>query len=658
MSDELLEFHKSLDVINESIATKDVDTILKRMEFLKTKRDTLLPLLKNNGGLDAKRYDELLVQIFTILTMMDPKNAMHYSSSAKDIDPNNLVTLNNLAYLYHREKKDFQKSIETYLKILNMDPTFMPAYLGACELLHSTKTYDVEIQILKLGLRHYPESTDLWNQLGVTLVHSNLWESLSEPLTALNMALQHAKTNVEKAKVLVNLGHLFCSLGEVSLSMAKYLQAASLDPTVRIAYQNFLLNLHYIDPNDEDMFKKMNEISSVPLFPNQTLKEAYLSGWESPHKAFASVMYADVLYDCNTVKVKDHKNDKLHIAYISSDFVGHVVGMYIEGLFKNHDRSKFKVYAYSNVLLTDEVIKTISCDEYRCITSLNTRDACELIQNDKIDILIDLGGYTSMNRVDIMSLPVAKHMYTYLGYPNGLGMSHVKRISDTVSENRPAGIYNDMIVLPQCFLTFEPLVPMGKTAQTHDIIVFGCFAKLAKITPRLARMWTQILQALPYARLVIKSKFFADISFARSWFDSKFPKSLLSQISLIPGGKNYPDHVNQFNIIDIHLDTFPYSGTTITTEALFYGIPVITYCPDDAPHVSRVSGSILQCLGLESDLVARTEEDYVEKAITLAKNLKVGVSIDVRKHLSTSSLANPQQLVPIFENYLLQDTSV
>lgn len=657
----VIQFQNLVNSFANFIERKDIPNSLKIVNLIKTRKESIKNAL-GAIGIDPKKYEEALINVFSLLTMADGDNAIQYCEEAHDLDQSSCLTLNNLAFMYHKKLNDVEKSFQTYLKCLQNDPKYMPAYMGMCDLLHQNKAFEIELQVLRTGLTNFPESCDLWNQFGVTLCHSHLFSSVQEPLQALQQALSCAKSNVDRAKVLVNLGHLFCSLGNVRKSIELYILAIQHDPTVRIAYQNLLLNIHYIHHDDTETANLMTRLSSIPLISGN-LKDEYHNSWITSHTNYASVMYAKVLYENSTQfgTTVAYSHPVLRIAYLSSDFVGHVVGMFISGFLKHHDRRKFAVYLYSCVQLSDSHAKSLKdsvhYEQYRDISGLDTTNALLQIQKDEIDILIDLGGYTSMNRVDVMALPIAKKMYTFLGYPNGLGMDHVKRISDTFTENKPPGVHKDAVILPRSFLNFDPIVPMKRELSTSDkdTVVFGCYAKLAKITPRMTKLWTSILYGVPKSRLIIKSRFFADKEFARSWFLEHFPPDLFGRVSLFTGGKGYLEHIHKFNYIDIHLDTFPYSGTTITTEALFYGVPSLTLCPNDAPHVSRVTGGILKEVGLD-EYIALSETEYVQKGIRLAKDYDFAHSHSKVYDLFTkSTVFKPQALVRDFEQLLLQD---
>jgi hypothetical protein len=75
------------------------------------------------------------------------------------------------------------------------------------------------------------------------------------------------------------------------------------------------------------------------------------------------------------------------------------------------------------------------------------------------------------------------------------------------------------------------------------------------------------------------------------------------------------EYIQLFSKIDILLDTFPYSGTTTSCNALYNSIPIISLYNENY-HVHNVTSSILINSGLP-ELVAKDEENY----ITIACNL-------------------------------------
>ena len=73
--------------------------------------------------------------------------------------------------------------------------------------------------------------------------------------------------------------------------------------------------------------------------------------------------------------------------------------------------------------------------------------------------------------------------------------------------------------------------------------------------------------------------------------------------------------LERYNDIDIALDTFPYNGGTTTMEAIWQGVPVLTFEGDR--WAARISASLLREAGL-GEFVAPNLDEFVAQAIVLA----------------------------------------
>jgi len=88
------------------------------------------------------------------------------------------------------------------------------------------------------------------------------------------------------------------------------------------------------------------------------------------------------------------------------------------------------------------------------------------------------------------------------------------------------------------------------------------------------------------------------------------------RIRFIPRGDDDAARA-RYTIVDLVLDTLPYSGGDTTIAALEAHVPVVALA--GTRHAERMSASILRHLGLD-DLVATSERAYVERAVALARD--------------------------------------
>ena len=204
----------------------------------------------------------------------------------------------------------------------------------------------------------------------------------------------------------------------------------------------------------------------------------------------------------------------------------------------------------------------------------------------------------------------------------------------------------ELIRLPQTFLCFQapenpPPVENLPALETRHV-TFGTFNNHPKITPEVIDLWSEILNAVPNARLTLKSGPLTDKKTRQRLKESFFKKGIVpDRIDLHGFVHSFYDHLQLYNQIDIGLDTFPYNGTTTTCEALWMGVPVIVLKGDR--HASRVGVSILTGVGL-NDFIATSREDYVEKAIHFVRKLDrlQALRTDLRAMMTHSPLMDAQ----------------
>ena len=98
----------------------------------------------------------------------------------------------------------------------------------------------------------------------------------------------------------------------------------------------------------------------------------------------------------------------------------------------------------------------------------------------------------------------------------------------------------------------------------------------------------------------------------------------------------FKKHLENYNNIDLALDTFPYNGVTTSFEAIWMGVPVLTMAGYN--FNSRCGESINRNLGMQQ-LIAKDENDYVQKAIDLTKNQSE--FINLRKSIFHNAIKSP-----------------
>ena len=280
----------------------------------------------------------------------------------------------------------------------------------------------------------------------------------------------------------------------------------------------------------------------------------------------------------------------------------------------------------------------------------------EQIQADGIDILVDLAGYTERNRLGIFARRAAPVQVNWHGYPDTTGLRSMDyRIVDSITdpEGADALASETLIRLADGFIggvphaTLPPVRPPPLFANGH--VTFGSFNSFAKINDRVIALWARLLQAMPTARLLLKSSNGADgWAFARHAATFAGHGIAPERIAFRPRMAATEAHLGLYGDIDIALDTFPYNGTSTTMESLLMGVPVVAML--GASHVSRVSASILNHIG-HPEWIARDEDDYVRLAAELAGDggALARIRMGLRHQYLASRFADPARLAGAVE---------
>lgn len=354
------------------------------------------------------------------------------------------------------------------------------------------------------------------------------------------------------------------------------------------------------------------------------------------------------LYPNKTTYIFNKTHKKIRIGYISGDFLNHAVSNFILPILKNHNRELFEIYVFYNQKNIWEKYSDLKLQQYS-IYNLSTEEAAELIYSFEIDILFDLNGYTENNRLDIFSLNPSPIQISYLGYPNTTGLKSIHyRITDKIADNIDSvQKYSETLIkMPKCFLLYDsinqehPVVPR----KTKDTIILGSVNNEKKNSKQLLETWKKILEICPNTKLLIKLIAYDDLIERQSYYMKKLN---VSKDRLIMITKVDNDGYNKlFSMVDLVLDTFPYSGTTTTCNALYNSIPVVTLYHKNY-HAHNVSSSLLINAGLD-ELVCDDTNQY----INLVKYLTINpVKIDEYKKTVGEKFKKSMNVHEFMESY-------
>jgi predicted O-linked N-acetylglucosamine transferase (SPINDLY family) len=320
------------------------------------------------------------------------------------------------------------------------------------------------------------------------------------------------------------------------------------------------------------------------------------------------------------------REGKIRIGYLSGDLHMHAVGLLSVELLELHDRERFDIYAFSwsrddGTPLRARIRKAI--DHYIPIGGLDDVTAARVIAQHGIDILVDLQGLTSGARPAIVGMRPAPIQVSYLGLPGTCGLPGV----DWILADRfvmPAELQPYMtekpIYVPHCYQVSDRQREVGPTPKRtdyglpDDAFVFCSFNNTFKFTEEVFKSWMRILKQVPGSVLWL----LADNDWALENMRREADAHGIGRERLILAPRVAPpEYLARFQLADLMLDTFPYNAGTTASDALWMGLPIVTY--SGRTYISRMAGSLLTNVGLP-DLVTFSLQDYERLAVQLGNN--------------------------------------
>jgi len=358
--------------------------------------------------------------------------------------------------------------------------------LGA--VLGAMGRLDHAIDCFREALRLRPAYGDALRNLGAALARAG---RLEEAVAPLREAVRLGPADAATRRELVALHHGRGDLGAAIEERRALVEALAGSPEQHREHSDLLLTLHYSDEyTPEQLFQEHLEWArryEAPLL-------------QQPAPAFANARDPD---------------RPLRLGYVSPDFRDHPHARFALPLLRAHDRERVEVFCYSDVARPDAVTEVFrsAADVWREVTALSDEAMAEQIRRDGVDVLVDLAGHMDSRRMLAFARRPAPVQAEYLGYPNSTGTSSIGyRITDATTDP-PGGadrLHTETLVrLPGCPWCYDP----GPEQEVPDVaalpalregfVRFGMVNRLAKATPRMARLWAEILGRVPGSRLAV-----------------------------------------------------------------------------------------------------------------------------------------------------------
>jgi protein O-GlcNAc transferase len=603
---------------------------------------------------------------------------------ALSLDPACAQAQANLGSIY-RQGGHIEEAIRCYQKAVELNPCLVETYRNLCNTLKVQGRIHEATESLEKGLSLNPGSIALWTDLGNSYreqmrleeaaacykktidlnpnsagPHFNLGNALSDQgrfQAAISSYRSAVTLNSKYAEAYNNMGNAFYAQGELQKAVGCYEQALNARHDYPDALKNMGLSFekqglirHAID--SYRLALSLNPADAA-CHSGLLFSMHYDADLPTPKIFSESQAWWRQHGTSHTGKFVHHNHldpsRRIRVGYVSPDFREHSVSYFLLPLLEGHSKA-FETFCYADVKRPDGMTTRLKglADYWRSIVGMTDAAVARQIVDDRIDILVDLAGHTTNNRLLVFARRPAPVQVTWLGYPNTTGMPVMDyRLTDEIAD--PVGesdrYHTERLVrMPQGFLCYAPPEGAGKVSSLPALnqgrVIFGSFNNLPKVNEKVVAIWSQILHGVAGSSLLLKSKSLIDKSVRRRYL-KLFSTCEISpdRIQFEPYTRTTQEHLSLYNRVDIGLDPFPYNGTTTTCEALWMGVPVVTLKGNR--HSARVGASILTQVGLE-DFISVTEEGYAKKAVELAADLNklASLRMSMRRRMKESPLCD------------------
>jgi predicted O-linked N-acetylglucosamine transferase (SPINDLY family) len=534
-------------------------------------------------------------------------------------------------------------------------------YSALVQLGRQGRHAELERQALELS-RQFPDAGPLWRLLGAAQLEQNKHEPAGESLrrastlmpgdaptfNLLGLALRRARRNAEaveahrraialdgtRPEYHANLANALLNLGSADEAMSAARQALALAPDDAQAHLSLARSLYELGETAaarqhyraaSDAAPAMIEASSAYLF--------CLAHDDSvtPEASFAEhVRIGDRIEAPLRQTWRPHDNDRdperdLRIGFVSADLKEHPIAYLVEPVWRAMRTGRNRIIAYAHLFAEDAVSSRLRAltDDWVRIDQMRDEALCERIRADRIDILFDLSGHTTYNRLTAFARRPAPIQVSWFGYPGTTGLSAMdyrfvrgydaegdgleRKFREKLVRFRHRGFQPD--------LSAPPVNPLP--ALEGRPLTFGSFNRVGKIGDSVIALWSRVLRALPESRLLIAAA-------GEERLQERLRAAFAAQ-GVDPARLDFRPRValaQYFALhheVDIALDTFPYSGGTTTSHALWMGVPVLTLAGEGGLQQLQAA-SMLKMVAMD-DWVTATEDAYVDQACRAAAHL-------------------------------------
>ncbi len=543
------------------------------------------------------------------------------------INPNLTEAHSNLGNAL-KELGQFDAAAASYRRALAIRPDFAEAHSNLGSALHDLGQLEAAAASYRKALEIDPNFLEAQYNLG------NAQKDLGKPNEAVLSYRRSLEIKHDYFEAHNNLGSALMALGRLDEALVSYRKVLELKPDFSMAMSNQLFCLSHME--------------GVNL---QVLLEEHRSfgaRFESPLRA----------------SWPRHRNARdpercLQVGIVSGDLRDHAVAYFIEPLLAKLARSpKLSLHAYYNHAIEGRATPRLRgyFRYWHAISTLSDAELAQKIGEDGIDILVDLSGHTSENRLLTFARKPAPIQASWVGYPGTTGLAAMDYYIADRHFLLP-GVFDNQFTEKLVYLPANvPFLPDANAPAVNALpalskghVTFGSFNRIGKLSRSAIALWSRLLRALPDARMLLGGMPPAGgYDALLGWFaeEGMAPERLSfhARCGTVP-------YLALHHQVDMCLDTVPYTGGTTTNHALWMGAPTLTLAGPTA--AGRQGAAMLGQVGLDA-FVAKDAADFEAKGVQWARDLVAlaGVRAGLRQRIEQSPIRDPGAIAAGLERAL------
>lgn len=573
------------------------------------------------------------------------EEAIHCYRTCLTLQPNHPQALTNLGNIY-MEWNMLGAAATCYKATLTVTTGLSAPFSNLAMIYKQQGNYADAISCYSEVLRVDPMAAD------VLVNRGNTFKEIGRVSEAIQDYIRAVTVRPSMAEAHANLASAYKDSGHVEAAIKSYKQALLLRPDFPEATCNLLHTLQCVCNWDERESKfseveaiirrqiKMSVLPSVQPFhaiayPIDPMLALEISCKYAAHCSIIASRFSlpPFNHPPPIPRKNDESNGRLRVGYVSSDFGNHPLSHLMGSVFGMHDRENVEVFCYA-LSQNDgtewrERIQS-EVEHFVDVSAMTSDMIARMINEDRIQILINLNGYTKGARNEIFAMKPAPVQVSYMGFPGTTGASYIDYLvtDQFVSPMRYSHIYSEKLVhLPHCYFVndykqknrdvLEPVCRHKRSdyGLPEDKFIFACFNQLYKMDPEIFTTWCNILKRVPNSALWLLRFPAAGETRVRAFAAAQGVKP--DQIIFTDVAMKQ-EHIRRSALADLFLDTPLCNAHTTGTDILWAGLPMVTLPLEKM--ATRVAGSLCLATGVGEEMIVSSMKEYEEKAVSLAEN--------------------------------------